>query len=84
MDAVALGCETAMENGKWQATSRPSLRRLSDGAEDAQASFAPGQRVWKRQPEGGAIGEGISPRSAMRGGCRPGSVRGTALNSAAV
>lgn len=43
-----------------------------------------GQRVWKGQPGGGAMGEGTSPLSTMRFDLRVGSGTGTAESSASV
>ena len=56
------------------------------GSSSAQRSCAFGQRVRKRQPLGGSIGDGISPPSTVRRrrAARSGSGTGIAASSAAV
>ena len=49
--------------GKWQATWWPGAISRSSGTSSAQRASARGQRVRKRQPEGGLIGLGGSPVS---------------------
>ena len=49
-------------SGKWQAAWWLGPKRRSGGSTSAQISCASGQRVRKRQPEGGSIGLGSSPR----------------------
>src|SRR5262249_39911163 len=46
----------------------PSACGKSRGSSRGQRSKASGQRVWKRQPEGGRAGDGTSPR---RRACTP-------------
>ena len=67
---------------RWQATFLPSASRRS-GSIVRQSGIAYGQRVWKRQPEGGSIGLGTSPVSTMRSRARSstGSGTGTAESS---
>src|SRR5438105_9707462 len=58
----------AATRGKWQATNRsaaPSTGRMI-GSSSAHRSWARGQRVRKRQPDGGAVGDGSSPASSVR------------------
>jgi hypothetical protein len=43
---------------------RPSDAFMSGGRSVRQVDVAAGQRVWKRQPEGGFIGLGALPRQA--------------------
>ena len=47
-------------------TTWPVLTLRSSGSSVRQRSNTKGQRVWKRQPEGGLIGLGTSPRRMMR------------------
>ena len=49
-------------SGKWQAARWPSPKGRNGGSSAAQTSWAKGQRVRKRQPEGGSSGDGSSPR----------------------
>src|SRR5947208_1218668 len=51
---------------KWQATKRPGDNSRHSGSRVAHSGRAIGQRVWKRQPGGGASGLGISPFRMMR------------------
>ena len=56
---------------KWQAACWPGRTSRSSGSSAAQRSGLPSrsrsqQRVWKRQPDGGATGDGTSPLSTMR------------------
>ena len=44
--------------------------------DSAQIGWAIGQRVWKRQPDGGSIGLGMSPLSTIRLLLRPGTGSG--------
>ena len=67
-----------------QAEKWPGDSSSSGGTVCAQASMACGQRVRNTQPEGGAIGLGMSPFNAM---CRvgwSGSGLGLAASSACV
>jgi hypothetical protein len=48
--------------GWWQAANRFGRTSRICGTSLAQRSVASGQRVRNRQPLGGSIGEGISPR----------------------
>ena len=63
---------------------RGRRRRSSAGVLRAQRARACGQRVRKRQPEGGSIGLGTSPSSRIRVRCSPGSGTGIADSSACV
>jgi hypothetical protein len=49
---------------------------LEHGLDLAADLLAMGQRVWKRQPLGGSMGEGTSPRSRIRSRLRRGSGSG--------
>ena len=51
--------------GWWHATQCPSAPATSSGSTASQVASARGQRVRKRQPVGGAIGDGSSPRTAI-------------------
>src|SRR6201999_2271870 len=54
--------------GRWQAAVCPGpspSRGSSFGSCVTQTGAAFGQRGWKRQPEGGAMGEGTSPTSTI-------------------
>ncbi len=53
-------------SAKWHAQKWPGATSRSSGRSLAQHSLAIGQRVWKRQPLGGSIGEGGSPFKMMR------------------
>src|SRR6185369_3318408 len=67
---------------KWQAAARPLASATSAGISARQRSRTCGQRVWKRQPGGGAIGLGTSPSRMMRFRRAAGSGTGTAESSA--
>ena len=70
-------------SGKWQATwcsGGSSARGTSSGSSVRQRSCAFGQRGWNRQPDGGAAGEGRSPRRTIRS--RPASASGSAVGTA--
>src|SRR5579872_4929679 len=78
-------------SGKWQATvwsGAADAIAINGGSVVAQISWAFQQRVRKRQPEGGLIGEGTSPVSRIRSraaaSLRVGSGIGTAESSALV
>ncbi len=82
-------------SGKWQATYWPptaveSATARSCGSSSAHRSCARGQRVRKRQPDGGLVGDGISPPSTSLVVVRAplprgrGSGSGIAASSAAV
>ena len=51
---------------KWQAQKWPGHTSRSSGRSMEHFFCAIGQRVWKRQPLGGLIGEGGSPGRMMR------------------
>ena len=70
-----------MQAAKWF-----GLISASGGTTSLHASIAQGQRVWKRQPCGGFIGEGTSPCKTMRRrvASMTGSGTGTAEMSAFV
>ena len=80
----AAGCDTG--GCRWQATARPEPIPVSAGICCAHTGIARGQRGWKRQPEGGRITLGTSPRSTWRSRCAStsGSATGTADSSACV
>ena len=62
--------------GKWQATWWPGAISRISGTSSAQRASARGQRVRKRQPDGGLIGLGGSPgqrRPCVRGASGSGS-----------
>ena len=46
---------------RWQAAQWPGSTSRNSGTDWRHASVAYGHRVWKRQPVGGFMGEGISP-----------------------
>src|SRR5262249_40840976 len=76
-------------SAKWQAEKWPAEISRSDGISPAQrerrrSSFAIGQRGWKGQPTGGAIGEGGSPSNTIRLRRFSGSICGIAASSALV
>jgi hypothetical protein len=56
----------------------------SAGTSRRQLSWQKRQRVWKRQPGGGAIALGMSPSSSARSRTAVGSGSGTAESSARV
>src|SRR5215212_5597939 len=62
----------------WGETSRRS------GSMREQSGMASGQRVWKRQPEGGLMGVGTSPFKTIRSRLRVGSGTGMAESRARV
>ena len=72
--------------GWWQAARWPFAYSVSCGSTARHTSVARGQRVWKRQPDGGSTGFGGSPvmigRSLER--FSSGSGIGIALSSADV
>jgi hypothetical protein len=72
------------DTSMWQATARPSWPIVRVGGTSAQTASANGQRVRKRQPEGGLIGFGGSPLSGASIVRRRGSIDGIADNSAFV
>ena len=49
-------------SGKWQATDCPAASSRMAGSSSAQRGSARGHRVRNRQPLGGLIGDGGSPR----------------------
>src|SRR5512143_3913828 len=54
-------------HAKWHAAQCPGFISRNSGSSIAQISnCAMGQRVWKRQPEGGFNGLGTSPLSTIR------------------
>src|SRR6185437_3363426 len=69
---------------KWQAANCPAWISRMTGSSAAQRASASGQRVRKRQPLGGASGEGGSPSTTLSGGGASGSGCGMAASSAAV
>src|SRR6478752_9578244 len=74
-------------SGWWHATWCPVFSWSSGGSVVLQICVAFQHRVWKRQPEGGEIGDGTSPLSRMRSLLAPrlrGSGTGTADMSAVV
>ena len=61
--ATGVNSGDASSPGKWQATNRPGSTSTSGGSTVEHGSGrAIGQRGWKRQPDGTAIGLGASPR----------------------
>ena len=58
--------DTGVSSGKWHATTLPAPSACRGGSTDAQRSVAFQQRVRKRHPDGGSIGDGTSPTSRMR------------------
>ena len=79
--------------GKWQATNCSALTAScpkvpagrSTGSSSAHTACAFGQRVRKRHPDGGLVGDGISPPSTtVSSGDRVGSGTGIADSSASV
>ena len=73
-----------VHSARWQATQCPGLNSRHRGSSRAQRSTAIGQRVRKRQPEGGLAGLGTSPVRMMRSrlASSSGSWIGTADSSA--
>jgi len=69
---------------RWQATWWPGSTSRISGSSCEQRVNAWGQRVRKRQPEGGLIGLGTSPLRMMRRRAASGSGTGTADRSASV
>ncbi len=57
-------------SGKWQATKWSGSIARTMGSSSAQRSWARGQRVRKRQPDGGNTGDGISPSIRLLGSGR--------------
>jgi hypothetical protein len=59
---------------RWQATACCAETSLSMGSSRAQWGMAKGQRVWKRQPDGGLRALGTSPArtisSLASSGCK--------------
>ena len=79
-----LGRTSPGASGKWHATYWPAAISRICGSSAAHFSSAFGQRVRKRQPLGGAIGDGISPPSTGRScGSTEGSGSGIAASSGA-
>lgn len=74
----------ADQSARWHATICPGATCRGAGSSVRQRSNATGQRVWKRQPDGGARGLGTSPLSTVRCRAAPGSGTGTADSSARV
>src|SRR5699024_2955410 len=70
--------------GEWHAANCPGRTSRIPGSSSAQRSWAFGQRVRKRQPDGGAKGDGTSPASAGPANAFSGSVNGTESRSARV
>ncbi len=68
---------------RWQAERRPGAIGFKGGACSRQIGIACGQRGWKWQPGGGAIGDGISPLTGAKR-VRRRSRRGTSCRSACV
>ena len=54
------------ERCRWHATDRPADSSTSGGSSWRHTSIACGQRGWKRQPLGGRITLGTSPRTTWR------------------
>ena len=77
---------SASVSGKWQAARLPPSLASSGGSSVRQTSCAFQQRVWKRQPGGGLVGDGTSPVSTWRflAAASRGSATGTADISAPV
>src|SRR5690606_18803944 len=71
---------------RWQYTRWAGSRRTSDSAGTTveHGSNTSGQRVWKRQPGGGSIGDGTSPSSGTGFRGARGSGTGLAESSARV
>src|SRR5579884_760361 len=63
--AAAISCAVTF-CGWWQAARWPRAYSVSCGSTLRQISVARGQRVWKRQPDGGRIGLGGSPPTIGR------------------
>src|SRR5690606_16426154 len=86
VDAGDCDAATCMPSGpaKWHATQRPGRTCRHSGSWTAHSGCAYWQRVRKRQPDGGAMGLGISPCRTMRSPCRmwAGSGEGSADNKA--
>src|SRR5439155_3305058 len=59
--------------GWWQAANCPGATGRNSGISAAHLASARGQRVRKRQPEGGAIGDGGSPTATASAGRISGS-----------
>ena len=60
-----------ISSAQWHATRWPSPMSRNSGSIVAQCSGLPSrsrsqQRVWKRQPDGGLAGDGMSPLSTSR------------------
>ena len=79
-----------MSSAKWQATTWPACANVrSAGSSVEQRSGLPSRsrsqhRVWNRQPDGGAAGDGTSPLSTRRFLRRRGFASGMADSSATV
>ena len=69
---------------RWHAATCPGAISTSGGSSRAQRSMTNGQRVWKRQPEGGLSGDGTSPASTISSSRSSGRGGNTAENSAFV
>jgi hypothetical protein len=66
-DAAAVICPSRTCSAQWQATVCAGASSRSRGTSSSQrVGCRNGQRVWKRQPDGGAAGEGRSPASRIR------------------
>ena len=76
----------AISRQKWQATRvAVGVGLAAPASAREQSGRACGQRVWKRQPDGGAIGLGTSPASSTRSALqRRARARGIADSSACV
>src|SRR4051812_33644919 len=72
---------TAISSAQWQATRWPPPKSRNGGASVShRVGCRYGQRVWKRQPEGGFAGEGRSPSSRIRS--RVDSTTGSGMGTA--
>src|SRR5262249_57906483 len=71
-------------SGWWHAAYCRGATARNSGTSAAHLASARGQRVRKRQPEGGAIGDGGSPTATASAGRMSGSGTGMASISSAV
>src|SRR6476659_7265921 len=71
-------------SSRWHENRRPLPASRNVGSSVLQRLNTNGQRVWKWQPDGGAIGEGMSPSSTMRSFLARGLGIGAAASSARV
>ena len=69
---------------RWHATLWFAATSLRTGTSSAQRGIACGQRVWKRQPEGGASALGTSPAIVSRSCLSSGCAGSAAISSACV